>query len=371
MEAKNLAQRLEAIDRQLAKDKLQVTARPFEAHRIIMAEDGIEVAPFFSRGGAPTLFEEINDWYMARYGERMLVDMKIGEKPFILRGVVYCFNFPLAYGTVQFDPLRLVDGLTNDMRRSLSPEEVQLIGCACMEGYYEFLKLDRLRQYPPSGLNADALQMSTKGLQDISAAVSILKDSHDVQGAMFHSQQAAEKFLKAALLQNGYTLRQLRSRDFSHDLQACLTALIAERGVFQDLSRAVADVDVSMNIRYEDLGHTDIDAVRSIHAAVYIASFIGNQWWLEEMRRGQLPALVPGRFYQDGMGMNYKCIDVRTDPMKGDIATVALLDHAGFDIVGTRGIKFASYCYEITDAKEIARLEHRYQTVIARNGKAA
>ena len=89
------------------------------------------------------------------------------------------------------------------------------------------------------------------------------------------------------------------------------------------------------------------------------------------MRKGQPPALVPGKFYQNGMGINYKCVDVKTDPAKGDIATLAMLDQGGFDAVVTQNTKFAFYYYEITDPKEIARLEHRYETVILRKEKVA
>src|SRR6266498_1097123 len=197
MNTKDLAQRLEVIDAQLGKQKVQLTARPFEAHRTIMAEDGIQTAPFFSLAGFPTIFEDINSWYKSRYGDRMCLDVNIGEKPFLLRGLVYYFRFPLAYGTVLLEPLNFIEGMTDNLRISLTKDEMNYIGRAFMDGYYEFLRLDTFRQYMPKALNTEAQEMSKRGLQDISAAISIFKTSHDAQGAMFHSQQAAEKFLKA------------------------------------------------------------------------------------------------------------------------------------------------------------------------------
>ena len=89
------------------------------------------------------------------------------------------------------------------------------------------------------------------------------------------------------------------------------------------------------------------------------------------MRKGQPPALVSGKFYQNGMSINYKCVDVKTDPVRGDIATLAMLDHGGFDAVMTQNTQFAFYYYEITDPKEIARLDQRYERVILRKGKVA
>lgn len=372
MDVKNLDQRLEAIDAQLNSEGETVTARPFHAHRIIMAEEGIRSAPLFSHGGEPTLFDKINDWYERRYGDRMLLEWKIGEMPFMLRGQVYYYNFPTVFGTVQLDALRFVEGLTDDFKRSLTREEVHAVGLGFMEGFKDFLTLDGLQNSLPAALGAAAQGMVKRGLQDIRAAVSILKNSRDAQGAIYHAQQATEKFLKAALLQHGFTISQLRSRAFSHNLGAALTALTGKDAKFRHLAPAVSKADLAnMDIRYEDTGHTDQQAVEALRAAVHIGAFIGDQWWLDEQRNGATPALEPGKFYAQSGGQQYKCVKVETVQGRGEVATMALLDHHGYSALFEQKAEYAFYYYEITDPAEISRLEGIYQRVILGKSTAA
>ncbi|MBV9925638.1 MAG: HEPN domain-containing protein [Acidobacteria bacterium] len=372
MEVNNLDQRLETIDVQLGNEDEAVTARPFHAHRIIMAEEGVRSAPLFSRGGESTLFEKINDWYERRYGDRMLLEWKIGEMPFMLRGQVYYYNFPTVFGTVQLDAIRFVEGLTDDFKRSLTKEEVHAIGLGFMEGFHDFLTLDGLQNNLPAALGTAAQGMVKRALQDIRAAVSILKTSRDAQGAIYHAQQATEKFLKAALLQHGFTISQLRSRAFSHNLDAALTALTGKDAKFRHLSPAVSKADLAnMDIRYEDTGHTDQQAVEAISAAVRVGAFIGDQWWLDEQRKGAAPTLELGKFYAQSGGQQYKCVEIENVPGKGELATMALLDHHGYSALLRQKTEYAFYYYEITDPAEIGRLEGIYQRVILGKGTAA
>jgi hypothetical protein len=55
----------------------------------------------------------------------MLVDAKVGEMPFMLRGLVYFFRFPVAMGRVHIDILGCIEGLTDHMTRSLAKPEIK------------------------------------------------------------------------------------------------------------------------------------------------------------------------------------------------------------------------------------------------------
>lgn len=369
MNRTDLAQKLETIDIELARQGIVLTARPYEAHRRILTEEGVESAPLYSKpNSTPTLFEQIERWYEARYGDRMKVDAKVGEMPFMLRGLVYFFRFPVVMGKVNIDIFECVEGLTDHMFRSLVQPEIDYITNVFAGKYHDFLSLDRFNKKPPVALSPEAVAMVNRGLSDINAAISILKTNNDVQGAMFHAQQAAEKFIKAELMQRGLTERELRR--LSHNIQDALNVLISRDAIFSEISSAVNAVNLpSMDIRYTDTGHTLREAVQAVDAAVHICSFINDQWWLNEKRGGHPPSLVPGKFYGQAIGTYYKCVEVKTDIIKGgETATLMKLDLKGFSALFTQSTKYAFYYYEITDPGEIDRLEKEYQALESSGG---
>lgn len=356
MSSEDLYRRLEEIDRDISREDIPVHARAFEAFSRIHKEQGISGLLIGPKGPSP-LFAEISAWYRRRYGRRTLLNLRIGEKPFILRGLVYFFRFPVAYGTVELRPLDLVEGLTQDMARSLTREEHLHIAERFSTGFNQYLSLENLRSAPLS-LKPESKEMTQRALYDLNAAVSILKVEEDVQGAIFHAQQASEKFMKAALIQYGSkTARR-------HDLRDTHGALVAHHKKFQYISPAIGSVNFEMDIRYADKGLTKERAVEAIDAALHICCFISDQWQLDQDRKGVDTVWVPGKFYRNSIGLDYRCIEIEKDANGREVARVALLDNHGFDAVLRQKCEFAFLYAEITDSAEINRLEERYRTVV-------
>jgi len=357
LSSEDLYRRLEEIDRDISREGVPVHSRAFEAFSRIVKEGGVSSGVLIGPDGPSPLFAEMNAWYKQRYGERILLDLKIGEKPFVLRGLVYFLRFPLAYGTVELRPLNFVVGLTEDMAHSLTEQEHLYIAERFSTGFYEFLSLANLRSAPLS-LKPQAKEMTERALFDLNAAVSLLKSEEDTHGSVFHAQQGAEKFMKAALLQYG------SEPERRHDLKATLDALVAHHKKFQYLSPAIGSVNFPMDIRYADKGLTQERAVEAIDAALHICCFVSDQWQLDKDRKGIDTVWVPGKFYRNSLGLNYRCIEIEKAANGSDVARVALLDNHGVDAVLRQKCEFGFLYVEITNSEEINRLEQRYRTVI-------
>ncbi|MFQ5663698.1 MAG: HEPN domain-containing protein [Terriglobia bacterium] len=354
------SQRLDEIDRQMTEEGVPVHSRAIRALLRILEQDGIS-ADIFGPACAP-LLDNIQDWYSRRYGDRALVNFTIGEKPFMLRGLVYFLTFPTVYGRDRVEPLKFVEGLTDDMARSLTQKEHQHIVRCFLAGYHQVLSLKNLGRNPGS-LGPLPRDLVERGLQDIRASVSVLKNDGNVQGAIFHAHEAVEKFMKATLARYDLGEEDLK-KEFRHDLAKALDALKSKNRKFEYLEPAVRKVNLpSMDIRYAEKGSTAAQAVEAVDSALHICSFISDQWQLDEERKGADPALEPGKFYRNSWGLDYRCIKIEKDADGREVAEMAMLDNQGVDAIFTQKRDYAFLYAEITDLDEIKHLDRRYRTV--------
>jgi len=116
MDLRELNKKLEQIDNQIAQKNVPLLRRPFDTFGILCPNGGVLLSPrrdhLFADFEGPNLFRKINEWYDQRYGDKMLLHPKIGEKPFKLRGHVYYTRYPVVYGRVLRDILKYVPALT-------------------------------------------------------------------------------------------------------------------------------------------------------------------------------------------------------------------------------------------------------------------
>ncbi|MGH9492141.1 MAG: HEPN domain-containing protein [Terriglobales bacterium] len=357
-----LAKKLEEIDLELSAERVRVTARPFEAHRRLVKTLGLRTALLLGPSGPSPLFRNICSWYERRYGDRMLVDFKIGKKPILLRGLLFYIRFPLTYGNVSVPILEQVEGLTEDMVKSLTQEEVAQIIQQYTEGHYAFTALDNLRsaQLPITGAARDLVK---RGLHDLEAAVSLAETVEDSQGSLFHTQEAAEKFLKAALMLYGATEKEVKR--LGHNLQKILSQLCQKDLKFAYIAEPVRVVALKgANIRHRDLRVRLERVVPSVNAALHICSFVAGQWELERVRGGSQPNFEPGKLYTNLMGLNYKCLKLAADERGIELAELALLGNKGIDAVFKQRSYYSFLYAEITEPDKIAQLERRYREVV-------
>src|SRR6266446_135251 len=112
---------IEKVDAEFARNNAPLLGRPFDAYRRLVKRFGTPRQAFEPFG--TELFQEIHDWYLSRYGQQMNPEIKLGEKPILIRGVLYFMRFPATYGTVQIDIFQHIQGIAPGLLASLSQHE--------------------------------------------------------------------------------------------------------------------------------------------------------------------------------------------------------------------------------------------------------
>jgi hypothetical protein len=264
---------LEEVDGDLAKESVLLLRREFEAYRRLVKRFGIPGLIFEPFGS--DLFHQIHDWYLQRYGQNMNPEIKLGEKPILIRGVLYFLRFPVAYGTVQIDVFQQIQGVTPQLLASLSKAEQDEIGNAFAKGYEDIVALEGM-DLSLAKITKEIQEIISRGLEDITASITILKGSNDTQGVIFHAHGAAEKFLKAAVaILTNDTLANAKKKfgKVGHDLQSGLQALAAIDVSFSTLSADIGKLHLpNMDIRYAVQNYDVPTAVAAIGASCTVCS---------------------------------------------------------------------------------------------------
>lgn len=272
---------IETVDGELATNNAPLLGRPFETYRRLVKRFGIAGHPFAPFG--IELFQEILDWYSQRYGQQMNPDLKLGEKPVWIRGVAYFFKFPVGYGTVRGNVFAQIQGITPDLLKALTQSEQDAIAVAFEDGYKQVAVIETMALCALR-VNPDVCEIVSQGRKDLSHGVVILKDGAELQGAVFHAHQAAEKFMKGALAQStDDTVDNARKQfgKYGHDLAEGLKALRAADNRFSAVEPEVnalqAYVPVMTTIRYKEQDITATDAARATNAAFVVCAFVGDK----------------------------------------------------------------------------------------------
>ena len=254
--------KMEAADRRLAAQGTPIHQRQFPALCIIAPDfSGVIAGPpgWDTASGpyeGPRLFSAVGDWLQRRYGDRALLNPNRGRIPFLLRGELYFVRIPTVYGSPSIDAIALVDGMTDDMKASLSGEEVELIGRSCFDGFKLIYEVDDMTgkclHHPTDGSQFDGFitRLIERAIEDRKTAASCLDRCSNLNDACFHAQQSAEKMLKAFLAVRGTKREQLRK--LGHRLGDILKGCIGLSSAFSAIANDVALLaNIGMNIRYE------------------------------------------------------------------------------------------------------------------------
>lgn len=291
MEVNELNQKLEDIDRELAQRNISLQQRPFDAFD--MLHPGVSVSFLMGPVYGPKLLEQINSWYERRYKNKMMSEFKLGEKPFKLRGEVYYITCPVIFGNPPLHVskiLDLVEDLTLDMKGSLVRDEIDIVVKNFLLGYKSFSSInsiDSLSRFT-SSLHKEAKDLINRGIADINEAVSAQKSSGDVQSAIFHAQQAVEKFLKACVVEVHYhnfikiyrSIDEALKKKYSHEISRIYNDLLKSNQGFKEISQPITNLSSmvpSMKIRYQETNHIAEDAIEAIDSMLQVCRFVSDR----------------------------------------------------------------------------------------------
>lgn len=275
---------IEAVEAALAAGNALLLARPFEAYQRLAKVFGTAGQPFAPFG--TELFQEISDWYSQRYGHKMNPDIYLGEKPVLIRGVSYLFKFPVGYGTVRIHAIDQIQGITTNLLNALTQAEHDFIEASFKTGYRQVTAIETMNLCA-SRVKPDVYDIVSEGRKDLGYGVAIFKAGSELQAVLFHSHQAAEKFMKGAWAQIGNHEVETAKKCFGksgHNLKEGLKAIIALDNRFSAMD---SDVNVlhdyvpDMTIRYQEKQTKLSDAVTAIEAAFRLCSFVAEKLFSE------------------------------------------------------------------------------------------
>lgn len=256
--------RMYLIDKELSDKGVPIHARAFHAFPLLTPDynrpllgHGIDLSAFGEYEG-PNLLEKIGAWFQEIYGDRIYAPTDRGKVPILIKQEIYLIRIPLVYGAPEIEILPLVIGLTPAMAKNLSTAELNELQKRFIEGYgltYEFEDLSsQMDAEERNGTKIKDNLFLMSALRDKDTAADCLEGSVDTNGAVFHSQQLAEKMLKAVLFNVGVSEEDIR-RKYNHRIN----------DIFKDVSNSnaapcVVDSAVKlisqykMDIRYS-VGH--------------------------------------------------------------------------------------------------------------------
>lgn len=203
-----------AVDSQLAQEQVPIVSRPAQALRRLSQKLRVELpthpprrVPQAGHFDPLELSIRLYGWFEARYGNRLERPLAIGHAAVFLRGALYRMHIPRpspgqaaisrtseTYGPPSADEAPdynlsdLVEGMTPDLLRALSGDEVLRIAVTLDYGMRAFSALRVLKDVP----------LLNEAAGDLEAAAHHLTEHHPQLGlSRWASAQAAEKAAKA------------------------------------------------------------------------------------------------------------------------------------------------------------------------------
>lgn len=261
MDRNEFLDRMPSIDKELVGKGIPVHARAFHAFPLLaptyngpLLGYGIDRSLYGEYEG-PNLLERTNTWYREQYGDRFNAPTDRGIVPVLLRQEIYLIRVPLVYGAPEIQILPLVNGLTPAMARSLSKDELDEIQRRFVEGYgltYEFEDLmSQLDAEARNGSPRKDNPFLSSALRDKDTAADCLEGAIDTNGAVFHSQQLAEKMLKAVMFNSAGMSEEDIRKKYNHRIPDVYRDVASSNAASAQVASAVQQISTyKMDIRY-------------------------------------------------------------------------------------------------------------------------
>ena len=276
---------IEETDEKLAQQNISLHVRPIAAFKEMAGNyegpiggHGIDPKDFPEHVG-PNLIEKINNWYRERYGDRINMPTTLGRIPFLIRGQIYTARIQLTYGAPRVNPLEFIDGMTDSMKQSLSPEELRYFTEHWVMGYELVYEIEDMLGTGSLGhYNPEAQELIKRAIEDRNDAVECLQGPHPRTNiSCFHSQQHAEKMMKATLIEkSGATLSYVRG--IGHRMNDLMADCLRVTPDFTNITSDVALLaNIPMSIRYDVAAVGNSIAVETFFAAFRVGGISAVQ----------------------------------------------------------------------------------------------
>lgn len=352
---------IERLDGEMASTPLIL--RPLDIYHVLI---GKEERDEESRA----YLDKITAWFVQRYGDEAIWDGVLSRDPIYFRGRVHLLE--IIHNAVS--ERRGIDTFLKrleDEGKPPSPEEWKYLARMALESSQDFSSLHNL-EMAPSSLSVVQRDLCRRAWFDLRNVGPMLQSSGDIQGAIVHSHEAAEKFLKIALIHVGLPPDQLGKRKYRHNLDHLMDALIGRQSKYVFLRKPAKELHgllASMNARYSSLKRSTKDAVEAFRLARHCCSFVAQQIQLDKVRGGPDIALQERHYFQDYAGRQFRfCGTVMSD--REQLALMYLLEaqDRGHTIDALVRVKLpCSFHYiAVNDQNDLRRLELRYQGIMAR-----
>jgi HEPN domain-containing protein len=312
---------------------------------------------------------KISAWFQQKYGAAAAWDGVIGRQPILRKGrlLVLQIRHP------EVNPKSGVSDLLEELRHQgpdLSPEEHRNVAITHLESSADFSALHNM-EMRPSLFTKEQRGLSRRAWFDLRNAVSVLESSGDVQGSIVHAHEAAEKFLKIALIHEGCAYSKLGRGDLKHDLNSLIKSLFHKQAKYRFLKRTARDLEElfgSMTIqRYESVNRSLSDAIDAFRLARHCCGFVAMQVELDDERGAPDITFRPGRYYQDYSGRQYRFCGFEKGAQGETLCNLFLLELSDqvqtIDLLGKFKAPCSFHYKEIRDQAAISRLEKRYSSI--------
>jgi hypothetical protein len=287
MNRSEFLERIEQIDRQLAEKGVPVYQRTLQVLTLLIPDyngplGGYGVNPGdYGEFEGPNLVQEIDDWYKAHYGDRSGIPFIRGRIPVLVRREVFLIRIPIVYGKPKIEIMKLVEGLTESLIKTLTGSELQAIADAFKEGYaiiYEMEDLMTIINAGKSGISISAQGMFSSAIADRDTAARCLDGRLDINGACFHSQQFGEKMLKAFLLAKANHTEESLKKKLGHNLKKIHSECMTISCEFADVTSDAGLLgNIPMDIRYSGKSEDPRVAVETVRASLRIGGLVACQ----------------------------------------------------------------------------------------------
>ncbi len=313
---------------------------------------------------------KITAWFVQRYGDATIWDGVLSRDPIFFRGQVHLIEI-IHNGVSDRRGLDEFLGRLKDEGNPASQEEWKYLARTALESSQDFSSLHNL-EMTPSLLSVVQRDLCRRAWFDLRNVGPLLQSSGDVQGAIVHAHEAAEKFLKVALVHVGLPSDQLGKGKYRHNLDHLMDALIGRQNKYVFLRKPAKELHgllASMNARYSPLKRSTKDAVDAFRLARHCCSFVAQQIHLDKVRGASDIAMQEGRYYQDYAGRQFRfCGTVSRHGEQQALMFLLGAQDQGqtIDILGHFKLPCSFHYVAIDDQNEAKRLESRYQGIRAR-----
>ena len=259
---------IERLDAEMASTPLIL--RPLDIYQVLI---GKEERDEESRA----YLHKFTAWFVQRYGDEAVWDGVLSRDPIFFRGRVHLLEI-VHNGVPEMHGLDTFLKRLEDEGKPASLEEWKYLARTALESSQDFSSLHNL-EMTPSLLSIVQRDLSRRAWFDLRNVGPLLRSSGDIQGSIVHCHEAAEKFLKIALIHVGLPPDRLGKGKYRHNLDHLVDALIGHHGKYAFLRKPANELHgllASMNARYSSLKRSTKDAVEALSSGAPLLQLCGS-----------------------------------------------------------------------------------------------